>query len=41
MTSAEEAAVTKFAVRMVPFLGLMFFINYLDRTPFPLPDRTE
>jgi hypothetical protein len=32
MTSAEESAVTKFAVRLVPFLGLMFFINYLDRT---------
>ena len=32
MTSAEESAVTKFAVRLVPFLGLMFFINYPDRT---------
>jgi hypothetical protein len=32
VNSIEQSAVTKFAVRLVPFLGLMFFINYLDRT---------
>ena len=31
-SSIEHSAVTKFAVRLVPFLALMFFINYLDRT---------
>jgi len=28
----EQSAVGKFAIRLVPFLALMFFINYLDRT---------
>jgi MFS family permease len=32
MSPTEHSAVTKFAVRLVPFLALMFFINYLDRT---------
>ena len=32
VNSIEQSAVTKFAVRLVPFLALMFFINYLDRT---------
>jgi hypothetical protein len=32
VNSVEHSAVTKFAVRLVPFLALMFFINYLDRT---------
>jgi MFS family permease len=32
VNSIEHSAVTKFAVRLVPFLALMFFINYLDRT---------
>jgi hypothetical protein len=32
MSPTEDFAVTKFAVRLVPFLALMFFINYLDRT---------
>ena len=30
--SIEQSAVRKFAIRLVPFLALMFFINYLDRT---------
>jgi hypothetical protein len=30
--SIEHSAVTKFAIRLVPFLALMFFINYLART---------
>jgi sugar phosphate permease len=32
MSPTEHSAVTKFAVRLVLFLALMFFINYLDRT---------
>ena len=32
VNSIEQSAVTKFAIRLVPFLALMFFINYLDRT---------
>jgi sugar phosphate permease len=32
VNSIEPSAVTKFAIRLVPFLALMFFINYLDRT---------
>jgi MFS family permease len=30
--SAERSAVKKVAIRLVPFVALMFFINYLDRT---------
>ncbi|WP_415856538.1 MFS transporter [Sinomonas sp. G460-2] len=30
--SAERSAVRKVAIRLVPFVALMFFINYLDRT---------
>lgn len=29
---AERSAIRKIAIRLVPFLGLLFFINYLDRT---------
>jgi sugar phosphate permease len=32
VNSIEQSAVSKFAIRLVPFLALMFFINYLDRT---------
>lgn len=32
VNSVEQSAVGKFAIRLVPFLALMFFINYLDRT---------
>jgi len=28
----EQSAIRKVAIRLVPFLALMFFINYLDRT---------
>jgi hypothetical protein len=28
----EQSAVTRFAINLVPFLALMFYINYLDRT---------
>ena len=28
----EKAAIRKVAVRLVPFVALMFFVNYLDRT---------
>ncbi|ACL57393.1 MFS transporter [Methylobacterium nodulans] len=30
--SVEETAIAKIAWRLVPFIGLMFFINFLDRT---------
>ena len=30
--SVERSAIKKVAVRLVPFVALMFFINYLDRT---------
>jgi MFS family permease len=30
--SVERSAIRKVAVRLVPFVALMFFINYLDRT---------
>ncbi len=30
--AVERAAIRKIAVRLVPFVALMFFINYLDRT---------
>jgi fucose permease len=32
VNSVEQSAVGKFAIRLVPFLALMFFINNLDRT---------
>ena len=28
----ERSAIRKVAMRLVPFVALMFFINYLDRT---------
>jgi len=28
----ERSAIRKVAIRLVPFVALMFFINYLDRT---------
>jgi nitrate/nitrite transporter NarK len=28
----EHSAIRKIAIRLVPFIALMFFINYLDRT---------
>ncbi len=31
-TSVERSAIRKVAIRLVPFVALMFFINYLDRT---------
>jgi MFS family permease len=31
-TSVERTAIKKVAIRLVPFVALMFFINYLDRT---------
>jgi MFS family permease len=30
--SVEKSAIRKISVRLVPFVALMFFINYLDRT---------
>jgi MFS family permease len=30
--AVERSAITKVAIRLVPFVALMFFINYLDRT---------
>jgi MFS family permease len=30
--SVERSAIKKVAIRLVPFVALMFFINYLDRT---------
>jgi hypothetical protein len=30
--AVEQSAIKKIALRLVPFLALMFFINYLDRT---------
>jgi MFS family permease len=30
--TVERSAIRKVAVRLVPFVALMFFINYLDRT---------
>ncbi|NKX16326.1 MFS transporter [Ochrobactrum pseudogrignonense] len=32
MTSAEKSAISKISIRLVPFIALMFFINFLDRT---------
>ncbi len=31
-SAVEKSAIKKVAVRLVPFVALMFFINYLDRT---------
>ncbi len=31
-TSVETSTISKIVWRLVPFLGLMFFINFLDRT---------
>ncbi len=31
-SAVEKSAIRKVAVRLVPFVALMFFINYLDRT---------
>lgn len=31
-TAVEKSAIRKVAMRLVPFVALMFFINYLDRT---------
>jgi MFS family permease len=31
-SAVEKSAIKKIAVRLVPFVALMFFINYLDRT---------
>jgi len=31
-TSVEKSAIRKVSIRLVPFVALMFFINYLDRT---------
>ena len=31
-STVERSAIKKFSVRLVPFVALMFFINYLDRT---------
>jgi MFS family permease len=30
--TVEQSAVKKIAIRLVPFIALVFFINYLDRT---------
>ena len=30
--SVEQSAIRKISIRLVPFVALMFFINYLDRT---------
>jgi len=39
----EKSAIRKVAVRLVPFVALMFFINYLDRTAigFAAPNGME
>jgi MFS family permease len=31
-SAVEKSAIRKIAIRLVPFVALMFFINYLDRT---------
>ena len=31
-SSVEKSAINKISLRLVPFVGLMFFINFLDRT---------
>ncbi|WP_270891726.1 hypothetical protein [Streptomyces sp. DHE17-7] len=30
--AVERTAIKKVSVRLVPFVALMFFVNYLDRT---------
>ena len=32
MTAVEKSAISKISWRLVPFVALMFFINFLDRT---------
>lgn len=32
MAAVEQSAVRKISWRLVPFVALMFFINFLDRT---------
>ncbi len=32
MTVTEKSAISKISIRLVPFIALMFFINFLDRT---------
>jgi len=32
MTAVEKSAISKISIRLVPFIALMFFINFLDRT---------
>lgn len=32
ISAVEKSAIRKVAIRLVPFVALMFFINYLDRT---------
>ena len=31
-TAVERSSIRKICIRLVPFVALMFFINYLDRT---------
>lgn len=31
-SAVEKSAIRKFTIRIVPFVALMFFVNYLDRT---------
>lgn len=31
-TEVEKSAIRKISIRLVPFVALMFFINFLDRT---------
>ena len=37
--SVEKSAIRKISIRLVPFVALMFFINYLDRPPSASPLR--
>ncbi len=32
MTPAEKSTISTISIRLVPFIALMFFINFLDRT---------
>ncbi|NII49883.1 MFS family permease [Frigoribacterium endophyticum] len=43
MSPVEKSAIRKVAIRLVPFVALMFFINYLDRTAigFAAPNGME
>lgn len=36
----EKTAIRKIAIRIVPFVALMFFINFLDRTAISFAART-